>query len=419
MLALAVGVVLACGAVATGATAGAAGGAGATGRAAPAAVGAAEATPGQRIPTRGPIGDDPSTRTTVPLDLVGGLINGTPIFPGDFADPFTLAEPNALYIYSTNTETANVPVTRIDTGNIFNGNYLGDALPTLPTWTVKGFQWAPSVWARPDGRFVLYYATAAPPPPAGQPRRQCISRAVATAPAGPFVDDSTGPMICPLDQGGAIDPSVFVDGTTPYLLWKADGNCCGLPTTIWSQPLAADGLSTSGAANRLIVNDQAWEGAVVEGPSMVKVGNDYELFYSANNWNSADYAVGIALCTSIAGPCTKPLDHAWMTSAEDYTGPGGQEFFDNPGGVWMVHHGFLPGQAGTPGGQRRLYLDLLAYHGSDPIPDRIGAERAWSEVLRFAAGVLVLVVAMIVVVVLVVRRRRRRRLGDPAPASSD
>ena len=54
----------------------------------------------------------------MPLDLFGGLIAGTPIFPGDFADPFLLAEPKALFIYATNTDTANVPVTRILIGDI-------------------------------------------------------------------------------------------------------------------------------------------------------------------------------------------------------------------------------------------------------------------------------------------------------------
>jgi hypothetical protein len=370
------------------------------------------AQPGQRQPTTGPVGKDPATRRKVPLNLVGGLIGGTPIFPGDFADPYMLAEPSGLYAFATNTEEANIPVIEIATGNVLNGDYLGDALPELPSWTVKGFQWAPSVWARPDGRFVMHYTTAAPPTPDGQPRRQCISRAVASAPAGPYVDDSTAPFICPLAQGGAIDPSIFLDGSTPYLLWKADGDCCHLPTTIYSQRLTPDGLSTAGPATALITDDQAWEAGVVEGPAMVKVGSTYELFYSANNWDSANYAVGIAECRSIAGPCTKPLDKPWMVSAQGYSGPGGQEFFLNPGGVWMVHHGFLPGQAGTPDGQRRLYLDLLQFNGSDPIPARIGAEEAEGKVLVLVLQVLG--VAILVVLGVVVVRRLRRRRADGA-----
>jgi hypothetical protein len=364
------------------------------------------AEPGQRLPTQGPIGPDPKNRRKVPLDLFGGLIAGTPIFPGDFADPFLLAEPKALFIYATNTDTANVPVTRILIGDAFNGDYLGDAMPTLPSWTVKGFQWAPSVWARPDGKFVLYYSTPAPSPGLAQPRKECISRALGSAPEGPFVDDSTGPFICPLDEGGAIDPSPFVDGATPYLLWKADGNSEGLPTKIYSQQLSADGLSLVGPPNELITNDQPWEGDVVEGPSMVKVGSNYELFYSANDWNSSKYSVGLALCDSVAGPCRKPLPEPWMVSAEKYTGPGGQEFFANPGGVWMVHHGFLPGEAGTPDAERRLYLDLLKYEGTDPIPLRVGAAHTLKWLL--VAGLVAFVVLAGAIGGFVWFRRRRR-----------
>ena len=373
-----------------------------------------EVSAGQRLPTRGPVGQNPSVRRRVPLNLVGGLITGTPILPGDYADPFPLAQRSGLYVYATNTTTANVPVLQIPTDDIFNGNYLGDALPTLPSWTAKGFQWAPAVWARPDGTFVMYYATPAPAPGNGQPRRQCISRAVADAPAGPFTDDSSQPFICPLSQGGAIDPSIFVEGTTTYLLWKADGNCCGLPTTIYSQPLTADGLATAGPAAPMITDDQPWEGHVVEGPSMVRVGSTYDLFYSANDWDSSHYSVGIALCRSVQGPCTKPLDHAWMTSAQHYSGPGGQEFFPYAGDVWMVHHGFLPGQAGTPDGQRRLYLDLLHYTPSDPIPSRIGAQRAETELAEVALVVVVALALVGLAVILIIRRRRGRRRATVA-----
>lgn len=368
--------------------------------------------PGERLPTKGPIGPDPERRRKVPLDLLGGLVDGTPIFPGDFADPFLLAEPKALFIYATNTTTANVPVTRILVGDAFNGDYLGDAMPALPSWTVKGFQWAPSVWARPDGKFVLYYSTPAPSPGFAQPRKQCISRALGSAPQGPFVDDSAAPFICPLAEGGAIDPSPFVDGDTPYLLWKADGNSEGLPTKIYSQQLSPDGLAVAGPPNELVTNDQPWEGLVVEGPSMVQAGNTYELFYSANNWDSASYSVGIALCETVTGPCRKPLDRAWMVSAEKYTGPGGQEFFSNPGGVWMVHHGFLPGQAGRPDAQRRLYLDLLKYSEGDPVPRRVGAQYTEWSLFKTAFWLLVVLGAGVGGFVWF-RRRRRRASGRP------
>jgi len=59
---------------------------------------------------------------------------------------------------------------------------------------------------------------------------QCLGRAVAASPAGPFIDRSSDPVVCQASLGGDIDPDVFRDSNgRVYLLWKNDGNCCGVP----------------------------------------------------------------------------------------------------------------------------------------------------------------------------------------------
>jgi hypothetical protein len=191
----------------------------------------------------------------------------------------------------------------------------------------------------------------------------CISRATSTSPSGPFVDDSSSAFICPYQMGGAIDPSIYIrsDGT-PWLLWKSDGDCCNQPTYIYSQQLSPDGLSTVGPAHELIGATQPWEGGLVEAPSMIKEGSVYWLFYSANLWGTPNYSIGIAACTSVTGPCVKPLDRAWHTSTNSANGQGygGSEFFQTGSLIWMVHHGLVPGEAGNYA-ERRLYVDLLVF----------------------------------------------------------
>ena len=198
----------------------------------------------------------------------------------------------------------------------------------------------------------------------GETNGECISRAVAATPSGPFVDDSTSAFICPLDEGGAIDPSVFVASNgTPWLLWKSDGDCCDEPTSIYTQQLSGDGLSTAGPAQRLLRATQPWEDKLVEAPTMIQDGNRYWLFYSGSLWGHKTYGIGIASCESVTGPCTKPLDHAWVASDADGVsdqGPGGEEFYETGSIVWMVHHGLAPGQTGNSA-QRRLYVDLVAF----------------------------------------------------------
>ena len=347
-------------------------------------------TPPGRGPTLGPRSADASQANGVQLDVLTALRDDTPVFNGDFADPYALRTADALYLYSTNTATtkyapgAHIPVIELPESSAFEGHYLGDALPVLPNWTVSGFQWAPSVWARPDGTYVMYYATPATVPAScvatpsaagcvraasGPTAAMCISRATSTSPSGPFVDDSSSAFVCPVSSGGAIDPSVFIraDGT-PWLLWKNDGDCCDLPTSIYSQQLAPDGLSVIGTPHRLIGASQPWEGNLVEAPSMIRSGPTYWLFYSANLWGTPDYGIGIAQCASVTGPCTKPLDHAWLASSDGGQtdpGPGGEEFFTADGLIWMVHHALAPGQSGNSA-QRRLYVDLLAFPAGQP-----------------------------------------------------
>ncbi len=349
----------------------------------PARSGQPAVTVGQEA-TKGPIRASASS-DRVHLDVLQGLLGDEPIFNGDFADPSALSFSSGLYLYASSTQPgagkrgAHIPAISLSRSSGFAGEYIGDVLPKVPSWTVPGFQWAPSVWARPGGTYVLYYSTPATNPIhcMAEPRSQycvsttlqgwtnaqCISRATSSSPAGPFVDDSSAPFICPIRQGGAIDPSVVIDDRgTPWLLWKSDGNCCDKATSISIQPLTSDGLSVAGPARRLIGATQKWEGGLVEGPSMVKEGSTYWLFYSANQWGFADYAIGIAKCASISGPCTKPLDHAWVRGGDGtpVQGPGGQEFYQTGPLVWMVNHALAPGQEGNSA-QRRLYVHLLTF----------------------------------------------------------
>ncbi len=377
---------------------------------APPAAADDSAYPGQRKPTEGFGGTVNKPDKVTELNLKKAIDSGAPIVPGAFADPFLLEETDGNYVYATNTASANIPVLRISRDGE-KAEYLGDAMPDLPSWTKKGFQWAPATWARPDGTFVLYYSTPAP-----GSDRQCISAATSDSPTGPFTDNSTTPMICPLAKGGAIDPSPFLDEDgNPFLLWKADGNCCDLTTTIYMQPLSADGLSTDGDATKLISDTQDWEKGIVEAPSMVKDGSHWWLFYSGNDWNTGDYAIGIARCSSQTGPCEKPLDRAWQTSAEDAVGPGGQQFFNHSSGLRMVHHGWLPGEVDTADSTRRLFLDEIVFDDSG-LPQRHDASVSDSDAEKgswvwFAGTAVAVLVA--VGVTLAIRRRPSTHEAKP------
>ena len=296
---------------------------------------------GLRPPTQGELAISEEPATSAP---------GAPALNGDFADPFLLSVGAEEYVYATNTLGQNVPAARF--GGPGEQSQPAEALPQLPEWTEAGTVWAPSVAEVEDG-YALYYTTRH-----RDSGLQCISVATADDPLGPFVDGSDGPIVCDVELGGSIDPSPYGDGERTWLVWKSDGNCCGMPTTIWVQETSADGTALLGEPAELLGVDQAWEGELVEGPSLVDVGDELLLFYSANRWDTTDYAVGYALCDSITGPCTKPQDTPWLFTYEHAAGPGGQELAVGPDSTRVVYHGWSPGAVGYDnGGMRRLYVE--------------------------------------------------------------
>lgn len=288
-------------------------------------------------------------------------MSAAPVYPGDFPDPFVLLVGGTYYAYATNSGPVNVQI--MSSSDLTTWRYLGDALPTLPGWAQTGNTWAPSVLARDDG-FVLYYTLRHP-----SSGRQAISAATSSRPEGPFVDTSAKPLIFQLDLGGSIDPSPFVDGGgAAYLLWKADANAVNQPSSLWGQLLAGDGLSLLGRATQVLTYDAGWEDPLIEAPSLVYSDGRYFLFYSANWWASADYAIGYAVGNNPLGPYSKvTTDGPWFASDGDVAGPGGQEFFaDGGGGLHMAYHGWQPGVVGYPQGARSLRISGVTFVSGAP-----------------------------------------------------
>lgn len=253
----------------------------------------------------------------------------------DFPDPGALVVGDKVYAYATNSAAANVQVA---VSSDLRHWTLGerDALPELPAWAVRGRTWAPGPAALPDGRFALYFTAQE-----AQSGRQCIGAAFADDPAGPFASPSAKPLVCPVDQGGAIDAAAFVDGDGErYLVWKNDGNCCGLDTWIQLQPLTADGTALAGEPTRLIKQTEAWEGNLVEAPVLVRHDGGYALLYSANDYAGDSYAIGAARAKALLGPYTK-ADGPLLSTASSggrYLGPGGADLITFHGRDWMLFH---------------------------------------------------------------------------------
>jgi beta-xylosidase len=289
--------------------------------------------------------------------LAGGAGTGL-VYPFDFPDPAVILAGQTYYAYATNSVAGNIQI--IDSTDLTHWTAVGDALPSLPEWAAANFTWAPSV-AMIGGSFLLYYAVDV----AGS-NTECISVAMSGQPQGPFVDTTTAPLECQPSLGGSIDPASFVDTNgTPYLLWKSKGPGS---STIWAQQLDPTGMAfvpgTSPSA--LLAPDQSWEGGTVEAPNLITTGSSYYLFFSSNDWNSANYAVGVANCASPLGPCSDAAPNPILSSGPGMAGPGGQSVFaDTAGNFWIAFQAWIPGAVGFPN-SRDLYLRRLSLSG--PLP---------------------------------------------------
>lgn len=270
-----------------------------------------------------------------------------PVVDSNFPDPDIIKVGNVYDAYATNSGGENVQ--HAVSHDLRHWTRMPDAAPTLGAWVddhctfapgggTDHCTWAPEVDAV-DGHYVLYYAARD-----RASQRQCIGVSTSDSPDGPFVPAGAQPLVCPVSSGGAIDPSLYVENGRKYLLWKADGNCCRLPAVINIQPLSADGLALTGDPIPLIHNDQPWEGAVVEAPTLIERNGTYYLFYSANNFGGGAYRTGYATATNLAGPYTK---HGELMSTELFrdqiVGPGGETFTTAPdGSTAIAFHGWDP-----------------------------------------------------------------------------
>jgi beta-xylosidase len=280
--------------------------------------------------------------STSPPDLPTGAA-----YPRDFPDPAILAQGEH---FAFATGSGFIQVQGLRSAELTGWRGPDEVLAELPTWAVPWSAWAPAA-VEVAGEILVYYTVQV----AGRDQH-CISVATAASAAGPFVDRSEEPLLCPVDLGGAIDPSPFVDvDGRLHLLWKSDGVTLRRESAIWSQPLSEDGRATAGEPARLIDTDQAWEYPHVEAPSMALVDGTYWLAYSGNWFNQDAYGIGLARCDSVAGPCTKPFDGPVLASAPGRYGPGGGEFFrDRSGRLLLAYHAWLD-EPGYPG-HRALHV---------------------------------------------------------------
>jgi GH43 family beta-xylosidase len=278
------------------------------------------------------------------------------------ADPFVLKDPSgAQFLFTTNRPGVNVPAYQLrDVGTL---EPLGDALPAMPKWAKRGFTWAPEVLRLSSDRYALWFSARD-----AKSDRQCVGRAFASRPQGPYVDDSDVAFLC--EDEAAIDQSPFRDDDGQlYLLWKTKEQAArGLRTTIWIGRLDASANLVTKSMKPLLANDQSWEGEHVEAPTLIHRKDGYFLFYSAGASTDRGYLVSYATATNVDGPYRKSNDiliggNPCMKGAgHEALVPAGDDDY------LIYYHAFHPERRDVQAGKSR-FLDYahLCFRGGKPV----------------------------------------------------
>jgi beta-xylosidase len=288
----------------------------------------------------------------------------TPAYQGDFPDPAVILVGGTYWAYSTGSAGRNLQV--MSSPDLHTWSAPVDPLPKLPAWAAPGLTWAPGV-INAAGTYLMYYTVHDP-----SLAHQCISVATSSTPGGPFMDTSSGPLLCQSSNGGSIDPNPYLDPSTGQLvlMWKSDDNSIGQTTHLWGQPLTAGGLSFApGTSPTLLLSQTAsWQSPAIEGPAVVKNGNRYYLFYSANNYASASSGIGYAVSSSLLGRYSNQSWFGpWLGSRGNATGPQGPWVFSDASGATRLAFAAWDGPIGyNNGGARSLWVATLTFRRGSP-----------------------------------------------------
>jgi len=324
--------------------------------------------------------------------LAARSLNG-PVITSNFPDPGLIQVNNVWYAFATRTVGSSVHIQVAQSSDFDNWSVLAnqdgnehDALPTLPTWvnnTGPGTSntWAPSVVqlvsdvivypcklgtsdnsAQGDGSFVLYFAATTTADSSGA--FHCIGAATASNVIGPYTarEDS---LLCPLSNGGAIDPAGFQDADgNRYIVYKVDGNslghggACGnavepiVGTPLILQPVASDGITLTGSATTLLDNAGASDGGVIEAPELIRTSDGtYVLFFSSGCFTTPSYTVSYATASSVTGPYTRNPTPLFQTGSRGLTTPGSASVWSDA--QHMVLH------ANNNNGGRSMYTAII------------------------------------------------------------
>jgi beta-xylosidase len=186
--------------------------------------------------------------------------------------------------------------------------------------------------------------------------------ATSDKPTGPFVQATDHMMESIVGDTFTIDSHIFIDDDGK--IWMFFVRWVGKDICIWQVQLKDDYTTPiPGTLKKCIATSKdEWERKapyVNEGPNVVKHKGVYYLTYSANGYQSQDYAVGYATATSIDGEWTKYEGNPILRRYKDLVGTGHHTLFkDKRGRLRIAFHAH---QSTTHVHPRTTYIGTMKF----------------------------------------------------------
>ncbi len=276
-----------------------------------------------------------------------------PVLTGDYPDPSVIPAAGGGWVAAVTSDGWMPPFSVLYSPDLVSWRVVGSVLRRPPAWVREHF-WAPEI-VRRGGGYLVYYAAL------HRRGRFCIGVARARREIGPYRDE--GPVVCP--PLGAIDPLAVLDEAgRPNLVWKENGNASGQPTPIVAAPLTPDGLALAAPWRELFRNDAAWEGRIVEAPTMTRHAGRLYMLYSAGACcgPGCTYTTGVARSKSLYGRWEKH-DGPILSGNSGFRCPGHGSVVDGPWGrQYFVYHAYSTRDPVLVG--RQLLVDRLDWDRS-------------------------------------------------------
>ena len=271
-----------------------------------------------------------TTFTFLFLFIICGTSAQQLVMRGDHADP-SVVKIGDTYWASATTSNWFPAYPLMSSKDLVHWSDKGYVFTEKPAWADFYF-WAPEI-SYEKGKVYIYYAAHK------KDGNLCISVASADNPAGPYKDH--GPLIC--EEAGSIDAFPMRDENGKlFIIWKEDGNSVNKPTPIWAQEINEDRTAVIGEKKELFRNNLKWESNLVEGVSMMRIGEYFYAFYAAAGCCGigCSYQSGVARSKNLLGPWEKFAGNPLIPTTGQWKCPGHGTPVIKDGKYYFLYHAY-------------------------------------------------------------------------------